>query len=107
LTHRRTLPRTTPYPSYGWGRHYLLHDGEHRNWGVEQLKSAEEMFYNLGLRNIILVPRTPNLTIAIRQCRDAFPSYRFDLTVAKPACITSNTIGKAGTSAMVPGQISH
>ncbi len=56
---------------YVWGKHYLPHDGEHRSWGLEQLKSAADMLYELGLRNIIVVPRTPNLTIAIRQTRDA------------------------------------
>ena len=68
---------------YVWGKHYLPHDGEHRNWGTEQLKTAEEMLHDLGLRNIVTVPRTPNLTIAIRQCRDAFPRYRFDRTHCK------------------------
>ena len=57
---------------YAWGKHYLPHDGEHRSWGLDQLKSAEDMLYELGLRNIVVVPRTPNLTIAIRQTRDAF-----------------------------------
>jgi hypothetical protein len=29
------------------------------------------------------VPVTPDVTIAIRQCRDAFPRYRFDRTRCK------------------------
>ncbi len=68
---------------YSWGRHYLPHDGEHRSWGVEQLKTAQDMLEELGLRNIEIVPRTPNVTIAIRQCRDAFARYRFDRTRCK------------------------
>jgi hypothetical protein len=68
---------------YTWGTHYLPHDGEHRSWGTEQLKSARTMLEDLGLRNIQIVPRTPNLTIAIRQVRDAFPKYRFDQTRCK------------------------
>ncbi|BBZ94309.1 phage terminase large subunit [Bradyrhizobium diazoefficiens] len=68
---------------YTWGRHYLPHDGEQRSWGVEQLKTSKDMLEDLGLRNIEIVPRTPNVTIAIRQCRDAFPKYRFDETRCK------------------------
>jgi len=68
---------------YVWGRHYLPHDGEHRSWGVDQLKTAQVMLEELGLRNIEIVPRTPNVSIAIRQCRDAFPRYRFDQTHCK------------------------
>lgn len=68
---------------YTWGTHYLPHDGEHRSWGVEQLKTAEDMLYELGLRNIQIVPRTPNIGTAIRQCQDAFPRYRFDATRCK------------------------
>lgn len=68
---------------YTWGRHYLPHDGEQRAWGMAQLKTSKEMLEELGLRNIEIVPRTPNVTIAIRQCRDAFPKYRFDQTRCK------------------------
>lgn len=68
---------------YVWGKHYLPHDGDHRSWGAEQLKTPEALLHDLGLRNIIIVPRTPNLTTAIRQCRDAFPRYRFDRTKCK------------------------
>lgn len=68
---------------YTWGRHYLPHDGNHRGYGVEQLKTPQDMLYELGLRNIQIVPQTPNITIGIRQTRDAFPKYRFDKTRCK------------------------
>lgn len=68
---------------YTWGRHYLPHDGEHRSWGVEQLKTSRDMLEELGLRNIEIVPRTPEVSIAIRQCRDAFHRYKFDQTRGK------------------------
>lgn len=68
---------------YTWGRHYLPHDGRHRGYGVEQLKTPQDMLEELGLRNIEIVPRTPDKTIAIRQGRDAFPKYRFDKTRCK------------------------
>lgn len=68
---------------YVWGRHYIPHDGAHRQWGVEQLKTPEDLLHDVGLRNIIVVPATPNLGTAVRQCRDAFPKYRFDKTRCK------------------------
>lgn len=68
---------------YVWGKHYIPHDGGQRQFGVDQLKTSEDLLYDLGLRNIIIVPRTPNVTVAIRQCRDAFPRYRFDQTKCK------------------------
>ena len=68
---------------YVWGKHYLPHDGEHRAWGAMQLMSAKEMLEELGLRNIVTVPRTPDLSIGIRQTRDAFAKYRFDQTRCK------------------------
>lgn len=69
---------------YVWGKHYLPHDGNHPQWGVEQLKTAEDLLHDLGLRNTVIVPVTPNVGVAIRQCRDAFPRYRFDKTKCKP-----------------------
>lgn len=68
---------------YVWGKHYLPHDGGGRNWGTEQLKTSEDLLHDLGLRNIVIVPVTPNVGVAIRQCRDAFPQYRFDKTRCK------------------------
>ncbi len=68
---------------YVFGRHHIPHDGGHRAWGVDQLKTAKEMLHDVGLRNIEIVPRTPNISIAVRQCRDAFPKYRFDQTRCK------------------------
>jgi len=68
---------------YTWGRHYLPHDGRQRGYGIEQLQTPRDMLEALGLRNIQIVPQTPNVSIAIRQCRDAFPKYRFDQTRCK------------------------
>lgn len=65
---------------YVWGRHYLPHDGRHRSRGVDTLKTAEDMLHDLGLRNTEIVERTPNVGVAIRQCKDAFPRYKFDRT---------------------------
>jgi hypothetical protein len=68
---------------YTWGRHYLPHDGSQRQYGISELQTSQDMLEELGLRNIQLVPKTPNVTIAIKQCRDAFPKYRFDQTRCK------------------------
>ncbi len=65
---------------YVWGKHYLPHDGEHRAWGATALQTPQDMLEALGLRNIMPVPRTPDISIGIRQLRDAFPRYRFDQT---------------------------
>ncbi|MBI1202620.1 MAG: hypothetical protein GC182_08935 [Rhodopseudomonas sp.] len=65
---------------YTWGTHYLPHDGNRRFQGADQLKTSVDILSDLGLRNIQTVERTPNVTIAIRQVRDAFPKYRFDKT---------------------------
>ena len=72
---------------YVWGTHYLPHDGGHRQHGAEMMKTSEEMLYDLGLRNIFVVPRTPNLTVGIRQTREAFARYRFDQTNCKEGLI--------------------
>jgi hypothetical protein len=68
---------------YVYGRHYLPHDGDHRSWGVNQLKTSETMLNDVGVKPTVIVPRTPNLTMAIRQVRDTFPKYRFDQTRCK------------------------
>ena len=68
---------------YDYGRHYLPHDGKQRQWGADQLKTSETMLNELGVRPTQVVPVTPNLAVAIRQCRDAFPKYRFDQTRCK------------------------
>ena len=46
--------------------------------GVDQFKTADAMLHDAGLRNLVIVPRTPNVTIAIRQWRDDFAKYRFE-----------------------------
>jgi hypothetical protein len=68
---------------YVYGKHYLPHDGNHRQWGVDQLKTSEMLLNDVGVRRTQVVPVTPNLTIAIRQTRDAFQKYRFDETNCK------------------------
>jgi hypothetical protein len=69
---------------YTYGMHYLPHDGDRRFQDAHILKSSVDILSGLGLRNIDVVPRTPDVTIAIRQVRDAFPNYWFDETKCAP-----------------------
>jgi hypothetical protein len=68
---------------YVFGRHYIPHDGGQRQWGADQLRTSETMLNDVGVKPTVIVPRTPNLIVAIGQVRDAFPRYRFDQTKCK------------------------
>lgn len=63
---------------YTWGKHFLPHDGGKRHPGSEQIKTAADMLEDLGLKDIEIVPRIPDVTLGIQQTRDAFHSYWFD-----------------------------
>lgn len=61
-----------------WGNHYLPHDGNKRSPGAETLKTYADMLNDLGLKNIMIVPRISEVTLGIEQLREAFAAYRFD-----------------------------
>ena len=63
---------------YTWGKHYLPHDGAKRHPGSEAIKTSADMLNELGLKDIEIVPRTPDVTIGIQQTRNAFGGYWFD-----------------------------
>lgn len=63
---------------YVWGKHYLPHDGNQRRPGSEAIKTSAEMLSDLGLKDIQIVPRTPELTVGIQQLRMDFGNYWFD-----------------------------
>lgn len=63
---------------YVWGSHYLPHDGAHVRQGEQVNLSPQVMLENLGLRNIIIVPRVTELQHGIQVTRDKFSSYWFD-----------------------------
>jgi len=63
---------------YVWGRHVLPHDGDTKAESATQLKTPRDMLSDLGLRNIEIVPRIPDVTTGIDQLRQAFASYFFD-----------------------------
>lgn len=68
---------------YVWGRHKLPHDGAHVRQGENANVSPEQSLYNLGLRNIDIVPRIPELSHGINAMRDAFGLAWFDETACK------------------------
>lgn len=63
---------------YVWGKHYLPHDGDNRQQGLEALKTHFDMLEELGLRDLEKVTRVKDVTIGIQKVRDAFHNYWFD-----------------------------
>lgn len=62
---------------YVFAKHYLPHDAAHVRLGTRN-KSTVDMLKELGLRNITVVPQTPDVTLGIQQTRDALASAWFD-----------------------------
>lgn len=56
---------------YLWGKHYLPHDGAHARQGESQNLSPQQMLQNLGLRDVVIVPRVSELLHGINKTRDA------------------------------------
>lgn len=63
---------------YVWGTHYLPHDGNAVRQGQDNSLSPRQMLENLGLKNIEIVQRIPELQHGITAVRNAFPAYWFD-----------------------------
>lgn len=61
-----------------WGKHYLPHDGSARRINAEVLKTYADMLQELGLLDVEIVPRTPDLNAAIDGMREEFARYQFD-----------------------------
>lgn len=68
---------------YVWGRHYLPHDGDHQRQGMDQNLRPVEMLEKLGLRNVELVPRVPEIQQGIQAVRDILGTCWFDETECK------------------------
>lgn len=66
-----------------WGRHYLPHDGNTKSESAAALHTPYDMLWDLGLRNIEIVPRIPELTVGIDQLRQDMVKYRIDETRCK------------------------
>lgn len=54
---------------YVWGRHYLPHDAGHFRQGMNNNLSPKQMIEKLGLRNIEIVQRIPELQQGINKTR--------------------------------------
>lgn len=63
---------------YIWGDHYIPHDGGHRQLALEGAKTIQDHMTELGLRNVIVVPRTPSDFAAIQESRSFLPLCWFD-----------------------------
>ena len=48
------------------GKHYLPHDATHKRQQGDSVKSPEDMLYELGLRNIEIVPRVDEIQHGIQ-----------------------------------------
>jgi hypothetical protein len=62
---------------YVYGMHFFPHDASHKRLSIKN-KSTIDMMRELGLRNMVVVPQTPDISLGIQQTRDAFPSAWFD-----------------------------
>lgn len=56
---------------YLFAKHFLPHDAEHEKLSVKN-ESTVDMLKGLGLRNIEVVPKTPDINVGIQQTRKAF-----------------------------------
>ena len=63
--------KTMQAKGYLWGKHYLPHDGAHERQGQVANLSPQKMLQNLGLKDVVIVPRAPELLPAINKTRDA------------------------------------
>ena len=66
-----------------WGTHYLPHDGGTRRQNA-QIESYQSMLGDLGLRNIIVVPRTQNILTSIQEVRNFLPTCWIDESDCAP-----------------------
>lgn len=65
--------------NYVFGHHFLPHDGDQRRPGALIIETPKEMLESLGLGNIHIVDRTPDLwNVGIPALREDFVNYVFD-----------------------------
>ena len=70
----------TKMQSYGYtfGKHFLPHDATHKRQLGLINQSSQEMLEDLGLKNIIIVPRITSTITGINKVRDIFNSCTFN-----------------------------
>ena len=64
-------------PNATWGKHNLPHDADQRIQGFE-VTTRRQVLEELGMRNIEVVPRVPNLMDGIEAVRRLLPECEFD-----------------------------
>lgn len=62
---------------YVYGTHYQPHDSRQVRMGMGN-RSVKRQFEDLGLKDIKVVPRTPDVNIGINLTRQLFPRFRID-----------------------------
>lgn len=72
---------------YVFGNHYLPHDANHVRQGEKTNLTPKQMLENLGLRNILIVPRIPEKIQAINKLRQAFKNFWFDEEACKEGIV--------------------
>jgi hypothetical protein len=64
---------------YVYGHHWLPHDAAHRRPGAMVIETPQQMIEGLGLRNVHIVERTPDLmAAAMPALKEDFVNYVFD-----------------------------
>jgi len=62
---------------YIFNKHFLPHDADHIRLGAKN-RSIKQMLTEMGLQNIVIVPRIEAINAGIQQVRQVFPSCYFD-----------------------------
>ena len=63
---------------YVFGNHFLPHDAGHKQLNNQGGKTIEEQLYDIGLRNLHVIPKTPNKESAIEESRGFLPQCWID-----------------------------
>lgn len=64
---------------YVFGHHWLPHDGDHRRPGALMIETPKQMLEGLGLKNVHIVERTPDLMAqGLPALKEDFGNYLFD-----------------------------
>lgn len=64
---------------YVYGKHYLPHDAEVKDWSNGENKSRAEILYDLGVKPQVIVPRIDRIDNGIDMVRQSIPKCRFDV----------------------------
>ena len=86
---------------YLYGHHFLPHDVEQRKPGALVVETPKQMLEGLGLKNIHVVPRTPDLMAAgIPALKEDFVNYLFDEEKCAPGILHIDNYRKSWNEKM-------